>query len=79
MSKRFKCFERLMVPYSDTKEQYGWTILYFRVGRFSFHWFTEYGEWFVYFGLRTRKVHRVVRLSSAGNYVKKYVRGDHPD
>lgn len=76
MSKRFKCFERLMVPYSDTKEQYGWTILYFRIGRFSFNWLTEYGEWFIYFGHKGPKTRRVLRLSSAGNYYNKYDQGD---
>lgn len=48
---------------------YGWDILWFKIGKFEFRWFTDCGEWFIYIewddGIRV-KGHR---FSSAG-YLK---------
>ena len=76
MRKNFRFLKRLTFTLGDIEEQYGWTILYFHIGRFSFNWLTEYGEWFIYFGHKGPKTRRVLRLSSAGNYYNKYDQGD---
>ena len=57
------------------KDEYGTQILGFSIGHFSFDWFTELGEWFVYAYLYGRKSTRVLRLSSAGCFCERYVSG----
>lgn len=49
------------------KDLDGIDILWFKIGKFSFRWFTDCGEWFIY--LEWDKGDRIVgyRLSSAGN------------
>lgn len=78
MSKHFHLLKRLTFPLGDTDEQYGWQILYFHIGRFSFNWFTEYGEWFIYFYWNGNEKEHCMRLSSAGNYVQSYTKDIEP-
>lgn len=50
------------------KNEYGMDIISFSIGRFSFDWFTENGEWFIYLHLFGHRKTRVVCLSNAGSY-----------
>ena len=43
-------------------------ILSFSIGCFSFDWFTDCGEWFVYIHVFRRRKTHVLRLSSVGCY-----------
>lgn len=52
----------------------GWVFLWIELCGLFFRWFTDNGEWFIYFGLKTRKCSRVVRLSGAGNYAEKFTK-----
>jgi hypothetical protein len=54
------------------KHELGWDILWFRIGRYRFKWFTDCGEWFIYFIWNAKKYSRCVRLSGAGCYNKVY-------
>lgn len=40
-------------------------ILFFRIWRFQFRWFTDCGEWFIYLRWYGKKHVRHVRISSA--------------
>lgn len=57
------------------KNEYGIRILGLSIGRFSFDWFTELGEWFIYVYHFGRKSTRVLRLSSAGCFWERYESG----
>lgn len=43
----------------------GMYILFFRIGRFQFKWFTDCGEWFIYLIWNGKKFYRHIRISSA--------------
>lgn len=55
------------------KDEYGTWFLGFSIGRFSFDWFTDCGEWFIYIHIFRSKYTRVIRFSGAGCYCEKHV------
>jgi hypothetical protein len=55
------------------KDLTGIDILWFTIGRFEFRWFTDCGEWFIYFDWNYDDKCISRRLSSAGNM--KFISG----
>ena len=59
-------YPRFMRPDIVNGEREGIDILWFRTWHFTFKWFTDYGEWFVYLSWITKKTVNYLRFSSAG-------------
>lgn len=69
---RKKCFKFLSRDYCEFGEEriaIGWDILWLTIKNFTFRWFTDCGEWFIYLEHEKDGTTKYVRFSSAG-YMK---------
>lgn len=59
----FRFMKHESPPYQDCMD-----YLWFYIGKFHFRWFTDCGDWFVYFEWWNKQDIHGLRFSSAGNF-----------